>query len=56
MARYQITAQRYLNGRVISTSSVTVEANSISEAKNKFMANHPPSNSYKYKIIACVKK
>lgn len=56
MAMYQLTVQRIQNGKIISTAGVSVEANSVLEAKNKFMANHPPSNSYKYKIISCVKK
>ncbi len=56
MARYQLTVQRISNGKIVSTSGTSVEANSVMEAKNKFMANHPPSNLSKYKIIACVKK
>lgn len=56
MARFQITFQRLQNGKIISTASTSVDANSIMEAKNKFNATHLPSNSYKYKILACVKK
>lgn len=56
MARYQLTVQRIQNGKIISTAGFSVDANSVTEAKNKFMGNHPPSNSYKYKIISCVKK
>lgn len=56
MARFQITFQRLQNGKIISTAGTSVEANSIMEAKNKFNATHLPSNSYKYKIVACVKK
>ena len=56
MARFQITFQKFQNGKIVSTAGTSVEASSISEAKNKFNANHPPSNSYKYKIVACVKR
>ncbi len=56
MARFQITAQKIQNGKVVSTAGWSTDASSIAEAKNKFNASHLPSNSYKYKIISCVKK
>jgi hypothetical protein len=56
MARYQVTFQKIQNGKIVSTASTSVEASSIMEAKNKFNSTHLPTNFYKYKIIACVKK
>ncbi len=58
MARYQITFQTIFvkTGKVASTAGTSVEAASVSEAKNKFNATHTPGLTYKYKILACVKK
>ncbi len=56
MARYQLTVQKIQNGKVVSTAGWSTDASSIAEAKNKFNASHLPSNSYRYKIISCVKK
>ena len=56
MARFQITFQKIQNGKIVSTAGTSVEANSIMEAKNKFMSNHLPTNTYSYRIVSCVKK
>ncbi len=56
MARFQIMFQKIQNGKIISTAGTSVDANSIMEAKNKFNSTHLPSNSYKYKILSCVKR
>ncbi len=55
MARFKITFQKNQNGKIVSTAGTSVEASSIMEAKNKFNSTHLPSNSYKYKIVSCVK-
>lgn len=55
MARFKITFQKIQNGKIVSTAGTSVDASSIMEAKNKFNATHLPSNSYKYKIVSCVK-
>ncbi len=55
MARFKITFQKIQNGKIVSTAGTSVDASSIMEAKNKFNATHIPSNSYKYKIVSCVK-
>lgn len=55
MARFKITFQKIQNGKIVSTAGTSVEASSIMEAKNKFNSTHLPSNSYKYKIVSCVK-
>lgn len=56
MARFQVTFQKIQNGKIVSTAGTSVEANSIMEAKNKFNSTHLPTNSYKYRIVSCVKK
>lgn len=55
MGKFKICFERIQNGKVISKATTTVEANSISEAKGKFLLNHQSSNSYQYRIVACVK-
>lgn len=55
MSLFKISFERIQNGKTISKATTTVEANSISEAKEKFSLNHQSSNSYQYRIIACVK-
>lgn len=56
MAQFQLQFQKIQNGKIVSTAGTSIEANSVSEAKNKFMAMHPPTNISKYKILSCVKK
>ena len=41
---------------VVSTAGTSIEAASVSEAKNKFMATHLPTSTGTYKILSCVKK
>ena len=56
MARFQLTFQKVQNGKVVSTAGTSIEAASVSEAKNKFMATHLPTSTGTYKILSCVKK
>ncbi len=56
MARFQLTFQKVQNGKVVSTAGTSIEADSASEAKNKFMATHLPTSMGTYKILSCVKK
>lgn len=55
MARFQLQVQKIQNGKIVSTAGTSIEAGSASEAKNKFMATHPPTNTSKYKVVSCVK-
>ena len=56
MARFQLTFQKVQNGKVVSTAGTSIEAASVSEAKNKFMATHLPTSTGTYKLLSCVKK
>lgn len=57
MRRYNmIRYQTIRNGKISSTGTTTVNANSMLEARNRFNMSHTPTDSCKYKIIACVKR
>ena len=56
MARFQLQFQKIQIGKIVSTAGTSIEADSASEAKNKFLATHLPTNNSKYKILSCVKK
>jgi len=45
-----------MNGAIVSTAGVSVDADSIAEAKQKALANHTPSATRKFKIVSCVKQ
>jgi hypothetical protein len=55
MATYSVKFQVIQGNSIVSTSSTTISANNVSEARQKFMYNHTSNNTRKYKIIAVVK-
>lgn len=56
MSTYKLVVQTVQNGKIVSTASTSVGANSAMEAKQKFLATHLPTNTKKYKIVACAKQ
>ena len=56
MARFQLTFQKIQNGKIVSTAGTSIEAETASEAKQKFLVTHLPSSTGSYKVVACVKK
>ena len=56
MNTYKLVVQTIQNGKIAGNASLSVGANSTMEARQKFMASHPPTATKKYKIIACAKQ
>ncbi|UTC81985.1 hypothetical protein [Treponema denticola] len=56
MNSYRLVVQTIQNGKIIGTANTTVSANSVMEAKQKFLATHIPTSTKKYKIVACAKQ
>ena len=53
---YKLVVQTIQNGKITGNASLSVGANSTMEARQKFMAAHPPTATKKYKIVACAKQ
>ena len=56
MNTYKLVVQTIQNGKITGNASLSVGANSTMEARQKFMAAHPPTATKKYKIVACAKQ
>ena len=56
MNTYKLVVQTIQNGKITGNASLSVGANSTMEARQKFMASHPPTATKKYKIVACAKQ
>ena len=56
MNMYKLVVQTIQNGKIIGNASLSVSASSTMEARQKFMASHPPTATKKYKIVACAKQ
>ena len=56
MNTYKLVVQTIQNGKITGNASLSVSANSTMEARQKFMASHPPTATKRYKIVACAKQ
>lgn len=56
MARFQLTIQKIQNSKIVSTAGTSIEADTATEARQKFLATHLPSSTGSYKVVSCVKK
>ena len=56
MNTYKLVVQTIQNGKITGNASLSVGANSTMEARQKFMASHPPTATKKYKVVACAKQ
>ena len=56
MNTYKLVVQTIQNGKITGNASLSVSANSTMEARQKFMASHPPTATKKYKVVACAKQ
>jgi len=56
MNTYKLVVQTIQNGKITGNASLSVSANSTMEARQKFMASHPPTATKRYKVVACAKQ
>ena len=56
MNTYKLVVQTIQNGKITGNASLSVGANSTMEARQKFMASHPPTATKKYKIVEIFRK